>query len=176
MSCDPLPHPDQSLCSDYRQLIAEIDVAVSQLIERRFVNLLHCRPGCTSCCTAFRVLPLEAALLRRAVSAAGGDELVTDNDDRCLLLVNERCLVYEQRPIICRTQGLPNGYIDETAGKIEVSACPLNFTDDYQLVHEDLLFLDRFNNRLAELNRRYCRSTGVDPQLRLPIDLLAPTR
>jgi Fe-S-cluster containining protein len=175
MSRDPLPRPDQSLRSDYRQLIAEIDLAVSQLIDKRFINLLHCRPGCASCCTAFRVLPLEAALLRRAVSDREAIPATVDND-RCRLLLNARCLVYEQRPIICRTQGLPNAYIDETAGKIEVSACPLNFADDYPLVHEDLLFLDRFNNRLAELNRRYCRSAGIDPHLRLPINLLAPPR
>lgn len=175
MTRDPLPHPDQSLCSDYRQLVAEIDVAISQLIEKRFVHLLHCRVGCTSCCTPFRVLPLEAALLRRAMS--DGDIIPPGNGgEQCRLLLEERCLVYDQRPIICRTQGLPNAYIDETAGKIEVSACPLNFADDYQLVHEDLLFLDRFNSRLAELNRRYCRSSGLDPQLRLPINLLTPPR
>lgn len=175
MSRDPLPQPDQSLCSDYRQLVAEIDVAVGQLIDKRFVNLLHCRPGCASCCTAFRVLPLEAALLRRAMSDREAIPAMV-GDDHCRLLFEERCLVYEQRPIICRTQGLPNAYIDETAGKIEVSACPLNFAEDYQLVHEDLLFLDRFNSRLAELNRRYCRSAGIDPQLRLPINLLGPSR
>lgn len=174
MTHNPLPHPDPSLCADYRQLVAEIDVAISQLIEKRFVNLLHCRPGCASCCQAFRVLPLEAALLRRAMSAR--EAVPAAGDDHCRLLLDERCLVYEQRPIICRTQGLPIAYIDETADKIEVSACPLNFGGDYQFVHEDLLFLDRFNNRLAGLNRRYCRSAGIDPQLRLPINLLGPTR
>ncbi|MBE0582749.1 MAG: YkgJ family cysteine cluster protein [Desulfofustis sp.] len=174
MSRNPLPHPDPSLCSGYRQLIAEIDLAVSLLIEKRFVGLLHCRPGCTVCCTAFRVLPLEAALLRRAMSAL--EALPAIDDDRCRLLHEECCRIYEHRPIICRTQGLPIAYIDEAAGKIEVSACPLNFADDYLFVHEDLLFLDHFNNRLAELNRRYCRTAAIDPELRLPINLLGSTR
>jgi uncharacterized protein len=174
MSRHPLPHPDPSLCSGYRQLIAEIDLAVSQLIEKRFVDRLHCRPGCTVCCIAFRILPLEAALLRRAMSVL--EVLPVINDDRCRLLHEERCLAYEHRPIICRTQGLPIAYIDEAAGKIEVSACPLNFAEDYQFVHEDLLFLDRFNHRLAELNRRYCRTAAIDPHLRLPINLLSSAR
>ncbi len=173
MSRSPLPAPDLSLAAEYRRLVAEIDTAVRQLSLARFADTLHCRPGCSSCCIPFRVLPLEAAMLREALRNRA--EIVPNTGSSCRLLVDDRCIVYPHRPIICRTQGLPIGYVDETSGSIEVSACPLNFADTYQFSHEELFFLDRFNNRLAELNLRYGRMAGLNPRGRIPIALIAAT-
>ncbi len=167
----PLPPPDRTTTLRYRQLINEVDAAIHLLIDSCFPGRLRCGPGCSSCCTRFSVLPLEAALMFAArpswapARAAG--------KDRCRLLSGDRCSIYPHRPIICRTQGLPIAYVHEDGTTLEVSACPLNFAEDHQFIHEELLFLDHYNDRLAELNRRYCRTNGIDPQLRIPIELLA---
>jgi len=85
----------------------------------------------------------------------------------CPLLVESRCSVYESRPLICRTQGLPlliqiEGGADE--GEAEVDFCPLNFTapgavDDLDGDH--LVPLDELNLRLALVNLQHCRDQGV---------------
>jgi len=80
----------------------------------------------------------------------------------CPLLVDDRCSIYESRPLICRTQGLPLLMEAEDGGQ-EVDFCPLNFTgagavDD--LDEEHLVPLDALNLRLALLNLEHCRETG----------------
>jgi len=166
-----LPKPDDKIKTAYRQLIAEIDQAIAELVEKRYPDSLNCKPGCDSCCVPFSLLPLEAALASEAL--AGTDVTATTDPERCALLLNGLCSIYSARPIICRTQGLPIAYLDESGENLEVSACPLNFADDYPFSLDDLLLLDQFNSRLIELNVRYCRSNGLEPTKRIPIRTLA---
>ncbi len=81
----------------------------------------------------------------------------------CPLLVNDRCSIYEARPLICRTQGLPL-LLEAEDGGLEVDFCPLNFTgagavDD--LDEDHLAPLDALNLRLSLLNLEHCRETGL---------------
>ena len=81
----------------------------------------------------------------------------------CPLLVEDRCSIYESRPLICRTQGLPL-LIEAEDGEAEVDFCPLNFTapgavDDLEEMH--LVPLDDLNLKLALVNLQYCRERGV---------------
>jgi Fe-S-cluster containining protein len=168
-----LPEPDRDILCAYLELVREIDLAVSQLSGGRLVGRIGCRPGCSSCCLAFSVLPLEAAMLQQEMTlpAAAAGPL---QDGRCVFLAEGLCSVYPHRPVICRTQGLPLAYVDETLEQIEVSACPLNFAEDAVLEHEDLFFLDSFNERLAALNLIYCRRHGLVPAERIPLAELIP--
>ena len=163
---------------DYRQLLAALDAEIVRIGEIHGATL-SCGPGCASCCRAFSVLPLEAACLRHAIGALPavnqerlGRNLAED-DDRCPLLIDDLCGIYAARPVICRTQGLPLAYVDAEREAIEVSACPLNFPDEYVFAQENLLFLDGFNARLSELNRLWCLEKGLDPDRRLPLRELA---
>ena len=168
-----LPAPDQAIRRQYLELVGEIDLRVRELTEGRLAARIACRPGCSSCCMAFSVLPLEAALL--AETLARQPMAAARSPGHCLFLHDNLCAIYALRPVICRTQGLALAYIDEAEERIEVSACPLNFPEDAPLAHEDLLFMDRFNERLAALNLRYCRLNGLEPGCRVALaDLLAP--
>ncbi|SHO42571.1 Putative zinc-or iron-chelating domain-containing protein [Desulfopila aestuarii DSM 18488] len=162
-----LPAPAQHIREAYRQLVAEIDELARELATTRFPNVLQCRPGCDECCMCFSVLPLEAAILAEAMKDVQLPK--HGNTEKCVLLSGGLCQVYTARPIICRTQGLPLGYVDEFAGTIEVSACPLNFTDDYSFGEDDLLYMDDFNRRFVKLNHEYCRCVGLDPGGRIPL-------
>jgi len=93
----------------------------------------------------------------------------TGIDYLCPLLKNDHCSIYPHRPLICRTQGLPIGYIDEIIEQIEVSACPLNFAEDHPFEYDDLLLLDPFNIRLSRLNEIYCQAAGIDEQTRVAL-------
>ena len=163
-----------TLIQDYHQLIAALDTEIARIGEMHGATL-SCGPGCASCCLAFSVLPIEAACLREAIGALplpSQEQLgcnLTEGDDRCPLLIDDLCSVYAARPVICRTQGLPLAYVDEEREAIEISACPLNFPDEYAFAPESLLFLDDFNGRLSELNHIWCRTQGLDPDRRIPL-------
>ncbi len=162
-----LPLPNDKLKVAYLQLAADIDSLIGSLISERFKKKLKCRPGCIECCINFSVLPLEAAFIIETIKNSTPTQ--TDVDTKCPLLLGDHCSIYDIRPIICRTQGLPIAYIDEASGSIEVSACQINFADDYQFSQKDLLFMDQLNQILAELNLQYCNATGQDPHKRIAL-------
>jgi len=69
----------------------------------------------------------------------------------CPLLLDERCGVYADRPLICRTQGLPL-LLETGAGKPALDVCPLNFTAPGALERigaEHAVDLDALNLQLA---------------------------
>jgi uncharacterized protein len=165
-----LPPPDDTLLAAYRNLTTEIDLRIKDLIHQRFSACLQCRPGCSDCCIAFSVLPLEAAILREAFSRKHGPLPALFPENRCVfLLENDLCNLYDLRPILCRTQGMALAYLDEESQTIEVSACPLNFSGTFSFEQDDLLFMDDFNDRLAALNLQYCRQTGFQPDCRIAL-------
>ncbi|MEO6952955.1 MAG: YkgJ family cysteine cluster protein [Polyangia bacterium] len=102
--------------------------------EARRLHVLHaerlaCARGCTSCCQdELTVFPVEADLIRSrydellataAPHAAGACAFLDDAG---------ACRVYDARPYVCRTQGLPLRWFDEDeAGPVELrDICPLN--------------------------------------------------
>ncbi len=167
---------------EYHQLIAALDAEIVRIAQLH-AGAISCGPGCASCCQAFSVLPIEAACVREAIGAldtASRERLgrnLAEDDERCPLLIDDLCAIYAARPVICRTQGLPLAYVDEEREAIEVSACGLNFPDDHAFAPEDLLFMDQFNTRLAELNQAWCSTRNPDPAKRIPLrELACPTQ
>lgn len=152
----------------YRLLVAELDEKIAEISRTLLQNKqLQCGPGCDGCCMPFSVLPIEAAMIAEVVITRR--VCVESCGEGCRLLNDGLCTIYEMRPVICRTQGLPLAYVDEEAGTIEVSACPLNFPDEYPLSHEELFYMDSFNGRLAQLNVQYCNENGLDLSTRIPL-------
>lgn len=164
-----LPSPDPEIRREYQQLIADIDQRVQQLTAGRLSKVCRCGPGCADCCMAFSVLPLEAALLSEALSAAGKAVEISRQEGQCVFLRNGLCSLYLWRPVICRTQGMALAYVDQSTQSIDVSACELNFPPDAALEHEDLLFMDQYNERLAALNLRYCRQNNLAVERRIAL-------
>lgn len=165
-----LPPPDDTLLAAYRNLTTEIDLRIKDLIHQRFSTNLQCRPGCSDCCIAFSVLPLEAAILREALSGSQRPLPTLLLENRCVFLQeNDLCDLYDLRPILCRTQGMALAYLDEESQTIEVSACPHNFSETFSFEQDDLLFMDDFNDRLAALNLQYCRQAGLQPDCRIAL-------
>jgi Fe-S-cluster containining protein len=120
---------------------------------------ITCSAGCSSCCTAITLFPVEAAALNAALEAlpeahrtairlhvaaqAGGE--------RCPLLEDHRCLLYAARPIICRTHGLPIMYTEGNQRKAD--CCPLNLNDEALPVSGSAIIdIDRLNTLLVAVN------------------------
>lgn len=161
----------------YMELMREVDAA-GQALEGLHRQHLRCRPGCSGCCTLSSVLPLEAAALHLAIAGLDGKlkKLIREQQpgEFCPLLVDSRCAIYQSRPLICRTHGLPIAYVDYERQTIDVSVCPLNFTADYEFARHELLFIDTFNVSLAQFNGEYCAPQGLPPARRIALaDIVA---
>jgi len=161
----------------YDQFIQQADQLAARL-SSHYAGHLTCRAGCSGCCHHhLSVFVVEAAAVRKAVDALPqqtrtiiqrqAHEVTKREADNqpvaCPLLVEERCSIYESRPLICRTQGLPL-LIEAEDGQPEVDFCPLNFAapdavDDLDEAH--LVPLDDLNLKLALVNLQYCRERGV---------------
>lgn len=121
-----------------------------------------CAAGCSACChTRIGVFAIEAAPIERALArlAVADPALRTRvrrqaddpaHADRCALLVDDRCAVYDERPLICRSHGLPIAAPSEAPAPLRIDHCPLNFVDQPP-PRASILRLDAVNQPLAVL-------------------------
>lgn len=107
----------------------EIDRA-ARALARVHADRLQCRRGCHACCVdELTVTRIEALRIRRAhpeLLATGAPHPI----GACAFLDEEgACRTYAERPLVCRSQGLPlQIYFEDEDGEIEErrDICPLN--------------------------------------------------
>lgn len=197
---------------------------ITALAERLAVTYaahLRCRRGCWFCCEDITLLPVELEAVRMSI---GRDRATTTRGDRpdpaelrassvdrsadgtfpdvgtgtrCALLdADGACAVYEARPIICRTHGLPLAYrvyeYDADGNEVLPNEpqhtdlwCDLNFTaleSDAAVAHFDRhgrIMMAAVNEELELINKAFLktpagRSYAGEPDLRLPLSTLRP--
>jgi len=112
-----------------RRLHDDVDRRAGALAARHAARL-RCGRGCAACCVdGLTVFEVEAERIRRA-----HPELLAEGEPHvagaCAFLDAEgACRVYEARPYVCRTQGLPLRFFHEDEdGEVHESRdlCPLN--------------------------------------------------
>ncbi len=186
------------------QLRARVDEHFAAAVART-PTAFACAPGCESCChQRFSVFEIEASLLRSALAAIETADPALrqrirdqassqEHSGSCALLVDGRCSVYDARPMICRSHGLPIAV--ERADGLELDCCPLNFraqsdasdTNDTnrpirrrrrftpEPPAQSVLRLDAVNQPLALLGELWHRATEKQP-LRVELAQLATER
>ena len=110
------------------RLQADIDTAAGRL-HAQHSEALQCARGCADCCIdGVTVFEVEAERIR-----AEHGELLANGQPHaagaCAFLDEERaCRIYDARPYVCRTQGLPLRWLDELEGEVVEyrDVCPLN--------------------------------------------------
>jgi Fe-S-cluster containining protein len=127
-------------------------------LEEIHKNHLKCRNGCDLCCIDFSILPVEFYFILNELKNRNfkvESDLNTENET-CVFLKNGSCTIYEQRPVMCRTHGLPLLYANDD-GEWELSACELNFTEfDFdEFTEENTFSQDKYNSKLFLLNREF---------------------
>lgn len=159
-----------NLLDNYYQMVARVD-ALCRGIQDVLSDRITCSEGCSSCCTAITLFPVEAAALHAAVEAlpearrAAVLSHVSEHagGERCPLLEHHRCLLYDARPIICRTHGLPIVYTEGNEQKSD--CCPLNLSDNDQPVSGSAVIdLDRLNTLLVAVNALFLSYSDVSGQ------------
>lgn len=126
-----------------------------------------CRRGCDGCCQTERtVTDVEFRALEEAVAALDDDAKMRlagqRSAEHCTLLLDGACSVYDERPLICRSHGLP--LVME--GQLDV--CPLNFTETRlsALPLSDVLNIDSVTAVLVAVNALYCQEEDGEPERR----------
>jgi len=148
----------QNLCERLDQKFAEI--------QSKYPQSFACGRGCHSCCKpGLTVNRLEKAVLERhfqqnpqlQLEAKNLEESDPHKGTRCRYLrASGDCLVYEVRPIVCRSHGAPlelRSTEDENIRMRDV--CPLNFKtlDIVTLPNESVLNLETLNTLLGLLTK-----------------------
>lgn len=146
--------------TNYRRLIAKTDERCREIL-KNYAGQMRCKKGCDACCRHISVFPVEAAAMRVAVNALPESEAdylrkkaqAASSEGACPLLENGVCLLYDSRPIICRTHGFPIFFIQE--GKQHLDVCPLNFEGVSSLPGHAAIDLDTLNQALSLINRMF---------------------
>jgi Fe-S-cluster containining protein len=156
---------------EYDAVRAKVDAFTATTSERRRADLA-CRAGCEACChVELEVSDVEADAIRevlRQLPADVGARLAERarsprvEGGPCVMLEDGRCVVYEARPLVCRTQGhalrYPAGTLEDAAvraraGGGDVTWCPLNYVERPPGA-SDVLDAERVDVLLAMVNRR----------------------
>lgn len=165
--------------ANYQSLLDKVDDLCRGIVDR-LGEAITCHPGCSSCCLAISVFPVEAVAMIAAADRLPKEQLQQlkehlarwrEGDECCPLLKDHQCLLYEARPIICRTHGLPILLIEADERRIDV--CPKNCQGLDHLPGEAVLDLNRLNTLLAAVNALYLREFGIRLPERVPIAQLA---
>ena len=161
-----------SALSGYRALVAKVDATCAR-IQSKYAAHIACRKGCGDCCRNISVFPVEAAVLSEAVRRLSPEVLLAarqrarEQTDACPLLHEGACLVYDARPIICRTHGVPILVPDEDGS---IDACPKNFQNFSSLPMSDVIDLNRLNEMLWVVHALFVREhAGVSESERISI-------
>ena len=167
-----------TLFENYEALLARVSAQCVK-VEKALSGHLTCRKGCASCCLNISLFPVEAVHLRMAFEGLDADLRASvldwteeNNESRaCPLLDSDgACQLYMDRPVICRTHGLPIFFVDAD-GNRRVDFCPENFQTLETISGDAMIDVDALNQMLAAVNACFCSALfdGDPPFQRLSI-------
>lgn len=117
------------------------------------IDQMQCKQGCSKCCqTDISIFEVEAQRVRDWFNSLDHEKRnslrqiwhIEVDKKNCVFLVNDSCTIYEARPLICRTQGLPLFLSSENS----LDYCRLNF-EKGDPDKSDWLNLERMNTLLS---------------------------
>lgn len=170
-------------------LAGEVE-AKFEAIRKRNHGCMECRVGCSDCCRCrLSITRVEEAYLRQGLARlpvsvrhelrtrAAGEPTETDTKEMCPALdANGRCQVYESRPLICRSHGVPLRYRHPVPliHPSLIDVCEKNFTNftgvaTKSLPVEDVIDQTSLTAELAEIDAVYCDAHELPRDERVPL-------
>lgn len=149
-----------------RDMIATLHDIVEELtepLERLHADRMQCQRGCAGCCLDdLTVFEVEAAHIAHGTGDALHGQKPAPAGACAFLDEKGACRIYEHRPYVCRTQGLPLRWVEEEPATGEVveyrDICPLNIEEGRPLEllpNEELWSIGPLEHKLAELQRAH---------------------
>lgn len=138
------------------EIYKELDSEVARL-ETVHSERLKCKSGCNDCCIDdISVFDIEAQNIKSKHPELLSTESPSPLGACAFLDKNGNCRIYDDRPYVCRTQGLPLRWITEQPDGEYVEMrdiCPINETDEQieYLKPSDCWTIGPFEEKLAQL-------------------------
>jgi Fe-S-cluster containining protein len=121
---------------------------------------IACNAGCGICCELQSVNLLEAYIIFRALQS-GTISLNNQFKEKCTFLIDDKCEIYNVRPLICRTHGLAIKSREFTTSYS--ITCPYNFCEtDLDKNSSIILDMDMVTENSVKLNLAFCLINGLD--------------
>lgn len=120
----------------YRELAAKVDGFFDR-VRRRYAAQMQCATGCSDCCRSrFSVTGVEAAVIEELLGRAEPElrerlaARARDGDPSVCAALDDSgaCEIYEARPLVCRSHGVPIRSRRDSLPVID--CCPLNFAGE----------------------------------------------
>jgi uncharacterized protein len=141
---------------NYLKVREKIDANCSQLWKLHKNNMV-CSVGCSSCCQAFKILPVEFFAIEELLKNESVKINRNYKADECKFLIDNCCSIYQHRPIICRTHGFPLVRVNDMDDTFEISFCHLNFKsvklDAFKKTN--VFYEEKYNIKLFKLNQKF---------------------
>lgn len=161
----------------YRQLCDKVDAFFVRVATRHGEHL-SCARGCYDCCDVRLTLTgVEAAAVRGAWLALSSERRAEvratwrEDATACAALDRQgRCAVYEGRPLVCRSHGVPVRMLDKRSLPI-VDVCFRNFTAGGPEVADADCVLDQttLSAMLLLVDRQDAEACDREPGLRFDL-------
>jgi Fe-S-cluster containining protein len=122
--------------------------------------LSQCKKGCSQCCHVdLSVFRIESDAIREWLKGLSEEKRNKLRElwkrpvekGHCEFLYDGACSIYEARPLICRTQGLPLRFHE--GGQTYVDVCPLNEEMIGVVTGQEIINLDLLNLILSQLEK-----------------------
>ena len=161
-----------SAIEQYRQLRSLTEKSSLGLGQLHADNVV-CTAGCCNCCINLSVFPVEFYSILETLKAKNVKSLNFDKNLSCGFLENSLCSIYDVRPLICMTHGLPIVFINDDPEEPEynVSFCEKNFTctnlDAMEFHGDNTLNIDDLNSQLSQINYLF-----IEQQKEMNFDML----
>ncbi len=165
----------------YLHLQSKVDTLCRKL-EQAHQKHLRCGEGCADCCryalsfSAVELVYIASRLLGDDTASVAVRQALAASDPQaegpCPLLVNKRCLVYEHRPLLCRSHGLAFVVRESPDDPpIRVTSCELNYEtlDLDGLDAGEFVNLDTFNLLLTTVNQTFLQDFPAELPVRLSL-------
>ena len=124
---------DKNRLEELHKFYLEVDKKVKQNEELNS-DRINCKKGCSSCCIDdITVFNIEAYNIQQNYSGLLQNGRANSEGECAFLNSDKNCRIYEHRPYVCRTQGLPLSWIEELEdGNLAEmrDICPLNDVSD----------------------------------------------
>lgn len=141
----------------YIKIREQVDV-IAKKLEKQHTKHMACKMGCDLCCMDYSIFPIEFYWIKQKLKnhVFQNKNTFVKKSEECVFLLNHKCTIYEERPVIWRTHGLPLMFMNDNS-EWELSACELNFLnfDLDKFTNENTFPQDKVNSLLFLANREF---------------------